>query len=278
MKKILVPTDFSDVAAKALRCAIHVAHKSNAEIILLNVMDFPGHLLDSSPYNQYVHSLNSFIDDLRKESKEGLKKLISNIKTDINIRTFSEAGIPKDLIVQYVEEHDIDMIVMGTNGASGLKEILVGSVTEKVLRHASCPVLTVHDWDENKGINHIVLALDTDEPKADYSHVKNFISIFDPRIDIVRINTPERFISTKLTHKRLKNFAERNGFKNYTITQYDHERFEEGLIEYATDKKADILAVGTHGRTGIAHLLQGSMTEELVNHADFPIFTFKLKK
>lgn len=277
MKKILVPTDFSEVAGKALRCAIHVAHKANAEIIMLNVMDFPGHLLDSSPYNQYVHSLNSFIDDLRKESKEGLKKQISNIKTDVNIRTFSEAGVPKDLIVQYVEEHNIDMIVMGTNGASGLKEILVGSVTEKVLRHASCPVLTVHHWDETIGINHVVIAVDTDDTKADFSAIKKFINIFEPRVDIVRINTPERFRSTKLTTVRLKKFAEVVGFKNYTVTQYDHERFEEGLIEYATDRKADILAVGTHGRKGIAHLLQGSMTEELVNHADFPIFTFKLQ-
>ncbi len=146
--KILLPTDGSKYAEKAAEHAIWIASQSDAEIIVLNVMDtsslvgLPAEDLTvrvTEILKEEAHKSLDKVDDLVREFKkeEGLTKDIKLIKE-------TREGSPADVILKTVEDEGVDLIVMGTSGKHGLDRFLLGSVTEKVVRSANCPVLAVH--------------------------------------------------------------------------------------------------------------------------------------
>jgi len=146
--KILLPTDGSKYAEKAAEHAIWIASQSDAEIIVLNVMDtsslvgLPAEDLTvrvTEILKEEAHKSLDKVEDLVREFKkeEGLTKDIKLIKE-------TREGSPADVILKTVEDEGVDLIVMGTSGKHGLDRFLLGSVTEKVVRSANCPVLAVH--------------------------------------------------------------------------------------------------------------------------------------
>ncbi|OPY27228.1 MAG: Universal stress protein [Methanobacterium sp. PtaU1.Bin242] len=147
-KKILLPTDGSKYAEKAAKHAIWIASHSSAEVIALNVVD------TSSLVGLPAEDLTVRVTEILKEEGQKSLETITNImeqlekekglKTDVKIISISKEGSPADVILKTVEEEDVDLIVMGTSGKHGLDRFLLGSVTEKVVRSAKCPVLAVH--------------------------------------------------------------------------------------------------------------------------------------
>lgn len=146
--KILLPTDGSKFAEKAAKHAIWIASQSNADIIAINVVDtsslvgLPAEDLTvrvteilKEEANQSLEKIEDLVEEFKKE--EGIEK-------DIKLTKESKEGSPADVILKTVEEEGVDLIVMGTSGKHGLDRFLLGSVTEKVVRSANCPVLAVH--------------------------------------------------------------------------------------------------------------------------------------
>jgi universal stress protein A len=142
IKKILFPTDFSDCAKTAQEYSAALAEQFQAELHIVNVladvmmmMPEPGSAL-SLPQN--------YLLDLKLEAERALEKTFSDsAKTGRKIVRALRMGNPFVEIVKYAEESEIDLIVVGTHGRSGLAHMLLGSVAEKVVRKAHCPVLTV---------------------------------------------------------------------------------------------------------------------------------------
>jgi hypothetical protein len=93
-------------------------------------------------------------------------------------------------------------------------------------------------------------------------------------VHIVYVNTPTNFTADNITLDRLKDFAKKSGFRNYTLNVFNYPFAEAGIIHFTKRMKGDLIAMGTHGRTGISHFLNGSLAEDMVNHADGPIWTF----
>jgi len=149
LKKILVPTDFSDCAKKALDYALALAKEFKSEILML-------HVIDASWYEMATTyrpgPLEETQETVRKISAEMMDDLIN--EEDVDEGMIAEKiileGFPFVEIIQTVREREVDLIVMGTHGRTGVKHILFGSVAEKVVRKAPCPVLTVkpeeHDF------------------------------------------------------------------------------------------------------------------------------------
>ncbi|BDZ70721.1 universal stress protein [Methanobacterium petrolearium] len=145
--KILLPTDGSKFAEKAAQHAIWIASKSNAEIIVLNVIETSS--LVGLPAEDLIVKIKEMLKEEGRRSLEKISEMVtesekeSNIE-DIKITLKSEEGSPADSILKTIEKEDIDLVVMGTSGKHGLDRFLLGSVTEKVVRSAKCPVLSVH--------------------------------------------------------------------------------------------------------------------------------------
>ena len=178
-----------------------------------------------------------------------------------------------------ITEKKVDLVVMGTAGKSDLEHMILGSNTEKVVRTASCPVLTVHNKPATKEFKQIVYATSMDKDEEVFSRiVRSTQKLYDSTIHLVRINTPANFQRDVLVKKYMQDFAKRLQLKNYTINVFNDVSEEEGIIYFADSVNADLVAMSTHGRTGFAHVLAGSIAEEVVSHSRRPVLTFVTKR
>ena len=280
MKTILVPTDFSDQAKYATDLAATLAEKMNAKLILLHVVEdtsvamvhYTGELaMPNIEDRLYIYKL---IEHAKQEFSD-----IHDQYKGVKIKEEIRVGNPYYSIQEIVSEHKVDMIVMGTKGASGMKEFIIGSNAEKVVRHATCPVLTVHDKVENLNIKKVAFA--TGLQDVDGQHVdviKEFKELFDFSVSLVRVNTPNNFQTDRDSLNQLKKYVEQSGLTNCELRIYNDVTEEEGIINFAEEIDADLIVMATHGRTGFAHLIAGSIAEEVVNHTKRPVLTFSMSK
>jgi nucleotide-binding universal stress UspA family protein len=278
MKRILVPCDFSEQAVNAFRFAIDLAVQSKGEIHLLNVVELP--VLHDSVLMPVLSFEEALLKELREKAEKQFKKL-SEKYIPAGVKFFSKIsfGATARMIMEYTGEHDIDLIVMGTKGASGVREILIGSNTEKIVRRAPVPVIAVKKYVKPSTIKEIVFpnTLNTEHQEDLVMHVKDLQHFFKANVHIVWINTPTNFTRDTHTYQRLQAFAKRFMFKNFTIDVYNDTFEESGIINYTHSVNGDMIVMGTHGRKGLAHVLAGSVAEDVVNHVDCPIWTYAAK-
>ena len=144
IRHILVPTDFSSHADAALRCAIELAKPFGAFITLLHVVEDPlaAGMWSSEVYTAEIAGLQI---NLAKDAKERLRRTAAEAGASVRIGYEVHTGRAAPTIVATAEEAPADLIVMGTAGRSGLAHAVMGSVAERVVRTAPCPVLTVRD-------------------------------------------------------------------------------------------------------------------------------------
>ncbi|AAB85490.1 MULTISPECIES: universal stress protein [Methanothermobacter] len=140
--KILLPTDGSKQANKAAEHAIWIARESGAEIIALTVMETSS--LVGLPADDLIIRLREMLEEEASRSLEAVKKLVEESGADIKLTVRTDEGSPAEAILRTVEKEGVDLVVMGTSGKHGLDRFLLGSVAEKVVRSAGCPVLVVH--------------------------------------------------------------------------------------------------------------------------------------
>jgi K+-sensing histidine kinase KdpD len=120
-------------------------------------------------------------------------------------------------------------------------------------------------------------SLETDQEDL-VQHVKVLQDFLKATLHIVWINTPGNFTSDNITMVRLKEFAKRFMLKNYTLNVFNDTFEDSGVINFAHSINADMIAMGTHGRRGLNHVMAGSVAEDVVNHIDCPIWTYTIKK
>ena len=196
-------------------------------------------------------------------------------------------GIPVSVTVQFEKAFDgiltfskknkIDLIVMGSHGASGLHEMLVGSNTEKVVRLSNVPVLVIKKDVGKFKVETIVFASDfSAEIKKPFQKMIEFAEIFNSNLILVMICTPNSFRTTKVAEKIMSNFIDDFKIKNYTTHIYNDTNIENGILNFTNSINGDLIGMCTHQRTGLSHFFNGSISEDLVNHAAKPVITFKI--
>jgi nucleotide-binding universal stress UspA family protein len=282
MKKILVPTDFSKQAQIAIDVASDIARKANAEIILLHVVEdvaggsfsVEGQIETSDRWEDKI-----FVMKLIERGKKQLTKSTEDLKAaGVKVRQELRLGTPFHGMRTIIEEHKVDLVVMGTAGNTKMEEMIIGTNTEKVVRHSRCPVLTVHKKPSKTDFKNIVYATAMSEDEEVFSKiVRRTQQLYDSTVHLVRINTPGSFQRDTVVKKSMQDFAKKLLLKNYTINVFNDLTEEEGVIYFADSINADLIAMATHGRTGFAHVLAGSIAEDVVSHAKRPVLTFVTK-
>jgi len=277
MKKILVPCDFSKTAINAFRFALDIAHKSKGVIHLLHVIEIP------VMYDTVLMPALNFEQELYKELKVNAEQQFINMLTKYNteqvkVSAHVEYGTTASTLLDYTEKESIDLIVMGSHGTSGLHEVFVGSNAEKIVRRARVPVLVVKEFFKGK-VTDIVFpnTLELGNQEDLLMAVKGLQEFFNAKLHLLWINTPLNFTSDTVTLERLEAFAKRFLLKNYSIHVFNHLNEEEGILQFSKLIKADMIAMATHGRKGLAHILNGSLAESVVNHTDQLIWTYTLR-
>ena len=276
MKKILVPIDFSDEAKYACKVASQIAKKTDSEIILLHMLDIPSEAIDPIESNNMKGGAQAifYMKAIHKKF-EKIKALpfFDGLKITEDVK-FHKAF---DGVIEESKKYNVDLIVMGSQGATGLKEMLVGSNTEKVVRHSDIPVLVIKHDVESFDINDIIFASDfSDDSKKSFQKVIDFANIFNAKLHLLFINTIHNFESTKKSKSKLKSFISDFDIKNHTLNIYNDNTIEEGILDFGKEIDADIIAINTHGRSGLSQLFSESISKELANHALRPVITFKI--
>jgi nucleotide-binding universal stress UspA family protein len=281
MKKILVPTDFSKTSITALETAFEIAKKAGASIFVLHVVEeaTPDSYKITGEWRDDNWEDRLFTFKLLERAKAQLEKLVMDPRfSAVKLVGELRLGNPFHGMNTIIAEQKVDLVVMGTRGKTNLESMVIGTNTERVVRHSHCPILTVHKKPTSVDFKNIVYATAMSKDEEVFSRiVKRTQQLYDSTIHLVRINTPGDFQRDRVVKDYMNKFAKTLQFKNFTINVYNDVSEEEGILYFADSIDADLIAMATHGRTGFAHVLAGSIAEGVVSKAVRPVLTWVIK-
>lgn len=275
MKKILLPTDFSQPAANAFRFAVDFAKTAEATIHLVHVIELP--VMHDTTLMPTLSFEQDYLDDATELAKKKFRQMIASVKGDAFITSSVEYGGAAPMILDAAKKQKATLIIMGTQGASGLKEFFIGSNTEKIVRLSGVPVLAVPASAAMKNVRNIILPTslygDADELVA---QVKVLQKHFKAKLHVLYVNTPALFRADLQSTDLLGQFVRKYQLKDAVVHIWNDVSEESGVVNFAADLGACLVAMATHGRRGLAHLMTGSVAEDVVNHIRFPVWSAKL--
>jgi nucleotide-binding universal stress UspA family protein len=279
MQRILVPCDFSAPAIEAYKFALEIAKASDGEVLVLKAIDLPIMLAGGFDVQPYTFD-PSILKDLEEEAKKRFTEMKAKYNTKGTPTSFHVLiGSVTPTVREFIDDKKIDLVVMGTHGSTGLNEFFFGSNTEKIVRVSPVPVLSVRKATTVSSIKKILFpsTLELNQPEM-MTHVKSLQEFFGASLHILWVNTPIFFKRDKDIHALLDTFVRHYGLKDYTMN-IRNDTFEvDGIVSFAGEMKADMIAMPTHGRRGLAHLISGSIAEDVLNHVQCPIWTYSIHK
>ncbi|MBZ9729580.1 universal stress protein [Salegentibacter sp. JZCK2] len=276
MKKILVPTDFSDTAEHALKIAAQLAKKHNSEIYLMHMLELPMQLIDPVGGSNSQNLPESIF--FMKLAHQRFAKLMERpFLKDIKVHETVMFHQAFEGIMEVSKQYNCDIIIMGSHGASGFKEMFIGSNTEKVVRSSTIPVLVIKNEHENFEAENFIFATDADASnRHTLETAYNFAELIEAKFHLLFINTPNNFITSTEVRERIEYFVSGTEIKDYEMHIYNDVSVEKGILNFAMKIDKALIGISTHGRKGLAHFFNGSISEDLVNHAQMPVVTFKI--
>ncbi|MEP1095590.1 MAG: universal stress protein [Cyclobacteriaceae bacterium] len=278
MMKIIVPVDFSKVSSYALDFAIEFNAILKGEILLLHVLEFPSYSFSTIGEMDLDHSVDHFNAKLIEGVHNRLNSWAERV-TDANqvVKIRMKHGNPYQNISKEIVEEKASWIIMGSTGASGLSEVFLGSNAERVIRHSDSPVITIKGPTKIAEMKNMVFASDLSEDQDWVAlKAKEVQEMLGLNMHIVKVRTPHNFLSLKAANEQLDKFAKRNHFENSTLNSLEADYPDEGIVDFAEEVNSGIIVLGTHGKTGLAHLFGGSRAEDLANRSTIPVMTFKI--
>ena len=285
MKKILVPTDFSKEASIATDLGFDIAKRSGADLILFHVVEEGSSTSSSFNVEGQVSTRSTGIDrlfmiKLIEKSKKQLQKAVSDPRyAAVKVDGLMRVGNPYHGMRTIIAEQKADLVIMGTAGRNSISGKVIGSNTEKIIRTALCPVLTVQKKPATSDFKNIVFATSMSTNEEVFAKIiKRTQQIYNSTVHLVRINTPGDFQRDHIVKGYMEKFAKKLQLKNFTLNIFNDLSIEEGVIRYADMINADMIAMATHGRSGFAHVIAGSVAEDVASHSSRPVLTFVVKR
>lgn len=271
MKKILVPTDFSDCARAAEDIGLEIAKKANAEIHFLHLLMTPVNWVKLPLEKEKLYPETKAQIGHAKSELAKLKRRAEKI--GLKAEQFLSFDKGREEIDQHIKHHQHDFIVMGSHGTNGLKEI-IGSNTQKVVRFSQAPVLVVKKKPKKFEVKNIVFAANFEEDvHKPFRKVIELADLMKAQIHLLYVNMPFSFKETDEAEANMQAFLKKCPRGTCTINIYDALNEERGIQKFAEAIKADMIALTTHGKTGFMKMISPSITESLVNHANTPILS-----
>jgi nucleotide-binding universal stress UspA family protein len=274
MKKILIPSDFSDTSESALTYAVELAKYLSASLVLLHVEPIPV----MSP--EMGLSMYPSLQDMRQDSLDALQNLAGKIKIShafsAPIEYHSEAGNTPDVILEHAEKLAVDLVVMGISGhGSQFIKNLVGSAAVDVSKKIAVPLVIVPPGAMFKKVQNIAYACDFSrhlESSGSLIKVKYLATLFDARLDVVHIVPEGHAMSTEET--AIGNFVERSlensPHKTHVITDSNAGK---GLLHFVQQHQTDMIIVEPKKHSFFHKLFSAGTTSELVFNSPVPVLT-----
>ena len=281
MNNILLLTDFSDLSGYARSLADKVAYHSGAKLHILKIVDVPSEIeINSSGelgdgMGDDMHPLN----EEKQKSEEQIVSWVEDLKS--STKTTVVYGRLLQTIHDYIEQNDIELVVMGTHGVSGMRELLSGSVTEHVILKNSVPVLSLKCQRDNIDFSDFLITGDFEEENTEHLELlKQLQKVFKSKMHLLWVNTKSRFCTTSEAMTRMKRFAQLNRLENVEFHIYNDKTIEDGIVNFSNNYDAthqldiDIIAVEKKKKSQLGYMLTGCQATHFVNHIFRPIITY----
>ena len=294
---ILFATDFSPCSAPAFCYAVEWAKVFDAQLTVFHGLSLqPGLDIDAGMAQRYL-------DEQRKVAQDHLNQLLAEAHQHVPQASIEmRAGLPSSQICDVAREHKADLIITGTHGWTGFNRVLFGSVAERVIQRAPCPVLSIPDRspEETAGMHSLtiqprqmVLPIDFSDCSIEaYEYGVQMAKWFDASLTLVHAIEPLSYsLDFSLTHPleekaNRKKVEQRLQALTAVLTEEGlSARYElmekhsvEAILEASSAQQADLLIMGTHSRKGLSRLILGSTTSQVVRHSPYPILTVKSPK
>lgn len=282
MKKILVPTDFSSIAELGLKLGSEIAKRCNATIFLVNFIKHPfGSTFtatgDISMIDDPEREL--YTNELLKVAKERLEEIATHYRqVGFIIETAVIDNEFKSGIDEYLRDEAIDLIVMGTSGQENAKEVFTGNHTEQAIKVSACPVLSVRDGFESRYFDNIVVGVDvlTDLQLADgLKSIQALGKCFNAKLHMVHVRD-KASNSTLIMDEYFNHIAQIAQLDNYVIRIIDADDTAEGLLNYAQEVKAGLIAIIKNSKEGIFRIFSNHLSDRIVKEQGGPVITVNI--
>ena len=286
---ILLPTDGSDAALTGAKRGLELAQAVEAAVHVLSVVDASELEGLSGLLESDVATLRESLESEAEEAVEAVEATATERGLDLPITTSVEHGTPFRVIEQYVEPEAIDLVAMGTKGRTGLDRILVGSVTENVLRTTEVPVLAVPPDASDRSLTRDAvdgLLVPTDGSEAATAAIDwglDLADAYDAMVhavfsaDTKRIGgatDPDGIFGEleQIGDEALEDVRTRARERDVSVTgTVASGRPARVILEFLERTDSDVVVMGTHGRSGLQRPFLGSVTETVVRGADVPL-------
>jgi nucleotide-binding universal stress UspA family protein len=265
MKRILVPTDFSDCANAAAEMALLLAKRSKAEIVFLHLSKDQS---DSSQDSDIAYA-NTEIG----QSKIKLDQLVSTAEAKgVKAKAELIEGTGHEHIEDYIKPYRIDWLVMGSHGVTGIREAIIGSKTQHVIRDVSVPTLVVKHKPLKRKPKNIVFASTFQEHITNtLTTVVGFSKLWKANLHLLFINVADHLIEEKAAKSMMTKQVERFSGTKFTQSIIETNDKEFGIAQFAEMIDADMIAVVMESKNILERLLNPSLTEHLINHSPLPV-------
>jgi nucleotide-binding universal stress UspA family protein len=292
IQRVLFPTDFSDGAKRAFPQAAFLAAWHDADLHLLNVTGRHRH-----DYREMKEQFPVSRETLDAWMRRPDRDIAGADWPDLSALSIEqeqiESAAPAQKIVEYAEAHEIDLVVMGTHGRRGVDRMLFGSVTEEVVRTAPCPVFTVRAdaaVTPRRAVRRVLVPIDfSDASDAAVAHAKEIALTYGAEIDLLHVveepSYPpaygadvEAFPTPDVierVERQLASMAEEEIGYEHVMVEARTGHPSTTILDYVDEREIDLVVIATRGRTGLDHLVLGSVTERVLRRAPTPVFVVK---
>ncbi|WP_137287164.1 universal stress protein [Halorussus salinisoli] len=287
---ILVPTDGSEHAERAAEHALHLSRAFDATVHVINVVDVQseGGLFSAGGVDE------EFVGQLEDRARETIAELDTLTDSSDDVRTAVVKGKPSEGILEYADDNDVDLVLMGTHGRTGLNRFVTGSVAERVVRLSDVPVFTVRATERSVvGDGYDPILIPTDGSDCATAAVDHGIAIARKygatvhAVNVVDIRSVATASEVGPEADLLQQLEERGEDATEAVAERAREAGLDattavrkavparGLLDYADDNDADLIAMGTHGRSGLDRHFLGSTTAKVVRAAEIPVLSVR---
>lgn len=294
IRRILYPTDFSPCAEQALDHALFLARQYEAELHILNAVVL--HADDpANPERQFPGS-PELLERMTRLASERMAELVPQEHRDVlRVREVQERGFAAGpIILEYADEHDVDLIVMGTHGRRAAARFFLGSVATEVVRHAECPVFTVREAEpprEVEAFERILVPIDFSRHSlVALAYAKDLASRYDAGLQLLHVIELATYPTLygpaaamfdldnikEVSFQAMERAVERTPGPEVPLDKHVASgRVASEISAFVKAHEIDLVVISTHGLSGLERMLTGSTAEQVTRVVDCPVFTVK---
>ncbi len=280
--KILFPTDFSDPAKEAFQYALALAHRFNASIKVIHVVqpEYESSDIPAMAGQMVSQKVEAAKEVLKAFIKSGVQKADPEVVKVVEITSEVEVGLPSGAIASASRRDEIDLTVIGTKGVHNVWEKFFGSTTSNVIQKASGNIFVVPVGTTFRDFKKIVYATDLSETDAyQILKVAQIMKLFEPSVDCIHV---ARRFNAKVKDTRMNELAE--FFKRIdpglqiTFNEISNQSVSDGLVDFVEKHNADLLCMFAPNRTFFDRIFHNSLTQKMPYLTKIPMLILKNKK